>query len=103
MGYRLEVVRRAVVPRPHPLRATSALPDGWRDRLVKVQNANTAAPIGEPQFMGWCLDKEDWARTGVPTLQYTDRAQRDRDIPELHVATPDGAPTDLPDLGDQVP
>jgi hypothetical protein len=82
---------------------TSALPEGWRDRLVKVQNANTAAPMGEPQFMGWCLDKEDWARTGVPTLQYTDRAQRDRDIPELHVATPDGAPTDLPDLGDQVP
>ncbi len=23
---------------------TSVLPDGWRDRLVKVQNANTAAP-----------------------------------------------------------
>lgn len=38
---------------------TSALPDGWRDRLVKVRNANTAAPSGEPQFTGWCLDKED--------------------------------------------
>jgi hypothetical protein len=38
---------------------TSALPDGWRDRLVKVQNENTAAPSGEPQFIGWCLDKED--------------------------------------------
>ena len=38
---------------------TSALPDGWRDRLVKVQNANTAAPGGEPRFTGWCLDKED--------------------------------------------
>lgn len=38
---------------------TSALPEGWRDRLVKVQNANTAAPTGEPQFTGWCLDKED--------------------------------------------
>jgi hypothetical protein len=25
---------------------TSALPAGWRDRLVKVQNANTAAPGG---------------------------------------------------------
>ena len=34
---------------------TSALPD----RLVKVQNANTAAPAGQPQFTGWCLDKED--------------------------------------------
>ncbi|NEE04543.1 DUF6036 family nucleotidyltransferase [Phytoactinopolyspora halotolerans] len=38
---------------------TSALPEGWRDRLVKVQNANTAAPAGEPRFTGWCLDKED--------------------------------------------
>ena len=28
---------------------TSALPDRWRDRLVKVQNANTAAPAGQPQ------------------------------------------------------
>lgn len=33
--------------------------DGWRDRLVKVQNANTAPPSGEPRFTGWCLDKED--------------------------------------------
>ena len=38
---------------------TSALPVGWRDRLVRVQNANTAAPDGEPQYTGWCLDKED--------------------------------------------
>lgn len=39
--------------------STSALPPGWRDRLVKVQNANTAAPDGQPQYTGWCLDKED--------------------------------------------
>jgi hypothetical protein len=38
---------------------TAVLPDGWRERLVKVQNANTAAPAGEPRFTGWCLDKED--------------------------------------------
>ena len=38
---------------------TSVHPQGWRDRLVRVQNANTAAPGGEPQFTGWCLDKED--------------------------------------------
>jgi hypothetical protein len=38
---------------------TSALPEGWRDRLVKVQNANTAAAGDGPQFTGWCLDKED--------------------------------------------
>lgn len=39
--------------------STSALPTGWRGRLVKVQNANTAAPGGEPRYTGWCLDKED--------------------------------------------
>jgi hypothetical protein len=38
---------------------TAILPDGWRDRLVRVQNANTAPPIGHPQYIGWCLDKED--------------------------------------------
>lgn len=38
---------------------TAILLDGWRDRLVRVQNANTSAPAGEPQFVGWCLDKED--------------------------------------------
>jgi len=38
---------------------TSALPSGWRGRLVMVQNANTAAPGGQPQYTGWCLDKED--------------------------------------------
>ena len=38
---------------------TAVLPDGSRTRLVKVQNANTAAPAGEPRFTGWRLDKED--------------------------------------------
>jgi hypothetical protein len=38
---------------------TSALSAGWRDRLVKVQNANTTAPGGEPQYAGWCLNAED--------------------------------------------
>lgn len=38
---------------------TSALPDGWRGRLVQVQNANTAAPSGHPRYIVWCLDKED--------------------------------------------
>ena len=38
---------------------TSALPEGWRGRLVKVQNANTAEPEGGPRYTGWCLDKED--------------------------------------------
>ena len=38
---------------------TSALPDGWRSRLVKVKRENTAAPGGQPQYIGWCLDEED--------------------------------------------
>ncbi len=38
---------------------TAVLPSGWRNRLVKIQNVNTAAPFGEPQYTGWCLDKED--------------------------------------------
>lgn len=46
--------------------STSALPTGWRGRLVKVQNANTAAPDGEPQFTGWCLDKEAVTPTAGP-------------------------------------
>src|SRR5262249_38516448 len=40
-------------------RETAVLPDGWRDRLVKVQNPNTVPPSGAPQYIGWCLDKED--------------------------------------------
>lgn len=38
---------------------TVVLPDGWRSRLVKVQNDNTAAPSGQPIFTGWCLDPHD--------------------------------------------
>jgi len=38
---------------------TVILPDGWRGRLVKVQNTNTAPPGGIPQFTGWCLDPHD--------------------------------------------
>lgn len=38
---------------------TSILPRGWRDRLVKVQNENTAGPGGDPQYIGWCLDPAD--------------------------------------------
>ena len=51
---------------------TAVLPDGWRDRLVRVQNANAAAPTGEPLFTGWCLDKEPSAsRSWLPTARRT--------------------------------
>ncbi|GGK33739.1 DUF6036 family nucleotidyltransferase [Nocardia camponoti] len=52
---------------------TSALPAGWRDRLVKVSNANTAAPSGEPQFTGWCLDKEDLCVAKLCALREKDQ------------------------------
>lgn len=54
-------------------RQTSALPEGWRDRLVKVQNANTAAPSGDPQFTGWCLDKEDLCVAKLCALREKDQ------------------------------
>lgn len=38
---------------------TVVLPEGWRSRLVRVQNANTAPPAGEPRFTGWCLEPHD--------------------------------------------
>ena len=52
---------------------TSALPTGWRGRLVKVQNANTAAPDGEPQYTGWCLDKEDLCVAKLCAFREKDR------------------------------
>src|SRR6516225_9105156 len=52
---------------------TSALPEGWRDRLVKVQNANTAGPDGGLQFSGWCLDKEDLCVAKLCALREKDQ------------------------------
>jgi hypothetical protein len=52
---------------------TSALPTGWRDRLVKVQNANTAAPGGEPQFTGWCVDAVDLCVAKLCAFREKDR------------------------------
>ena len=52
---------------------TSALPEGWRDRLVKVQNANTAGPDGGLQFTGWCLDKEDLCVAKLCALREKDQ------------------------------
>jgi hypothetical protein len=52
---------------------TAVLPDGWRDRLVRVQNANTAAPSGQPQVTGWCLDKEDLCVAKLCALREKDQ------------------------------
>ncbi|MCY7402792.1 MAG: hypothetical protein LH477_17890 [Nocardioides sp.] len=89
---------------------TAVLPDGWRDRLVKVQNANTAAPAGEPRFTGWCLDKENLCAAKLVALREKDRnfvaallkanlvdanliASRLRTIPREHVAAREAALT----------
>lgn len=52
---------------------TSVLPDGWRERLVKVQNGNTAAPSGHPQFTGWCLNVEDLCVAKLCALREKDQ------------------------------
>jgi hypothetical protein len=52
---------------------TTVLPAGWRNRLVKVQNANTAGPAGEPRFTGWCLDKEDLCVAKLCALREKDQ------------------------------
>ena len=52
---------------------TSVLPEGWRDRLVKVQNTNTAAPSGDPQFTGWCLNAEDLCVAKLCALREKDQ------------------------------
>ena len=52
---------------------TSALAEGWRERLVEVRNANTAAPSGDPQFTGWCLDKHDLCAAKLCAFREKDR------------------------------
>jgi hypothetical protein len=52
--------------------STAALPAGWRDRLVRVQNENTAAIGGSPQFTGWCLDRHDLCVSKLIALREKD-------------------------------
>jgi hypothetical protein len=52
---------------------TAVLADGWRDRLVKVQNANTAVPDGEPRFTGLCPGKEDLCVAKLVAFREKDR------------------------------
>jgi hypothetical protein len=73
---------------------TAVLPEGWRDRLVKVQNANTAAPAGSPAFTGWCLDNEDLCVAKLiafreKDLNFTDALLDDRlvDVEESYSAS----------------
>lgn len=52
---------------------TSALPAGWRDRLVKVQNINTAPPGSQHQFTGWCLERHDLCAAKLCALRTKDQ------------------------------
>jgi len=51
---------------------TAALPKGWRGRLVKVQNDNTAAIGGHPRFTGWCLERHDLCVAKLVALREKD-------------------------------
>jgi hypothetical protein len=46
---------------------TAVLPDGWRERLVKLENANTMGAVG------WCLEAHDLAVSKLA-------AGRDKDL-----------------------
>jgi hypothetical protein len=52
---------------------TAFLPHEWRERLVKVENENTAGPAGEPRFTGWCLEKHDLCVAKLCALREKDR------------------------------
>jgi len=52
--------------------STAALPAGWRDRLVKVQNDNTAAIGGTPRFTGWRLEPHDLCVAKLVALREKD-------------------------------
>ena len=57
-GGRVLVLRGAPWLQHRRSRPRHRRPSGrMRDRLVKVQNANTAAPAGSPPFTGWCLSR----------------------------------------------
>jgi Nucleotidyltransferase of unknown function (DUF6036) len=70
---------------------TAILPDGWRDRLVKVQNANTAPVSGQPQYTGWCLDKEDLCVAKLCAFREKDQnfvaALLDADLVDVEIVT----------------
>lgn len=68
--------------------STSVLPDGWQERLVKIQNENTAAHSGQPQFIGWCLDKEDLCVAKLCALREKDQNFVDALI-TAHLVDPD--------------
>jgi hypothetical protein len=57
----------------HGGRLGKDVPEGWRTRLVEVQNENTAATAGRPQYIGWCLDREDLCVAKLCAFREKDR------------------------------
>ena len=47
---------------------TAVLPDGWRDRLIKIQNQNTN------QYTGWCIEGHDLAASKLVAFRDKDRS-----------------------------
>src|ERR1700728_4413153 len=69
--------------------STSALPTGWRGRLVKVQNANTAAPGGEPQYPGGASTRKTCASpSSAPSGKRTRTSSRRLCAPRSSTARP---------------
>ena len=61
---------------------TSALPEGWRDRLVKVQNANTAAPAARHSSpAGASTRKTSASRSSAPSARRTGTSSRRLSVP----------------------
>lgn len=79
---------------------TAILPASWRDRLVRVQNANTAAPGGQPRFTGWCLDKEDLCVAKLCAFREKDR-NFVAALLGAHLVDPDVVRSRLADVADE--
>ena len=48
--------------------STAVLPDGWKDRLVKIENENTRGAVG------WCLEVNDLAVSKLAAGRVKDQA-----------------------------
>lgn len=53
--------------------STAILPNGWRDRLIRIENPNTTAPSGTPQFTGWCIERHDLCVAKLCALREKDQ------------------------------
>lgn len=53
--------------------STAILPNGWRDRLIRIENSNTTAPSGTPQFTGWCIERHDLCVAKLCALREKDQ------------------------------